>query len=120
MFQGVNMNQKFLWASYALLVAFCIFLFFTPSILSDALILETQQEKIEDRSQALDQIMSKPNYKMDSEVVADLLQFELEQSKQHFNDTKAVLRMQYWLGTTLGGLLLFHLAALLHIRKHKQ
>ena len=114
------MNQKFLWASYALLIAFCIFFLLTPSKLSDALLLEAQQEKIEERSQAIGQMISKPNYKMDSEVVADLLQFELEQSEQHFNDTKAVLRMQYWLGLTLGGLLLVHLSARLNIRKYKQ
>ncbi|MEZ9200714.1 hypothetical protein [Shewanella sp. 10N.286.54.B9] len=114
------MNQKFLWASYVLLVAFCIFFLFTPSKLANTLFLETQQEGMEERSKALDQMIAKPNYKMDSEVVADLLQFELEQSKQHYNDTKAVLRIQYWLGLILGGLLLVHLSALLSTRKYKQ
>ena len=119
-FKGMNMNQKFLWASFVLLVVFCIFLLLAPSKLADALSLGTQLKIIEERSQALEQMVAKPNYRMDSQVVAGLLRFELEQSKQYFEDTKSVLKIQFWLGLVLGGLLLVHLSALLHTRKYKQ
>ena len=114
------MNIKWLWASYALLVCFCFSSLLAPSYLSDVLLVKQQNQYIEERADAIALIEQAPITTMDSDVVAELLKFELEQSERHLDDTKTLLELQFILAAILGGLLTIHLASLLYSRSQQR